>query len=220
LAVMLRRALSVVAFVWLCPSLASSEPVPLAAPSGRLGAGLGMDESPTGRAWAELGYHTQERLTIVAPTLGVGFMVAPAVELEAVVPLSFVSTTGESGVGNGNLYVGVNYVRLDSALRVKLGGGLALPTAARSGKAGEAFVLGHHFLGSRRRAGVYRAISSRSDRLWIPRHALYDPARPAAWLRVRQGQVLGAALRGRSCVLMTRRESMSAGRRSEEVEQP
>jgi hypothetical protein len=139
---MLRRALPLLGFVLSWPSPARSEPVPLAAPSGRLGAGLGMEEAPTGRAWGEMGFHTQQAVTIVTPTLGMGLMVAPTVELELVVPLSFVSGDGHSAIGQGDLYFGVNYVRLDPSLRFKLGGGLSLPTAARDGDSGEANLLG------------------------------------------------------------------------------
>jgi len=100
-----------------------------------------MAQAPTARVWAEIGYHNQRRFTIVTPTLGVGLMVAPSIELEAIVPLAYVSDSQESGAGGGNLYVGFDYVRLDSP-RVKLGAGLALPTAARHGMAGEANELG------------------------------------------------------------------------------
>jgi hypothetical protein len=100
-----------------------------------------MEQGAVARVWGEVGFHTQEKFSIAVPTLGAAFLAAPAVEIETIVPLAFVGGQTRTQIGYGNLYVGANYVQLDSDVRVKIGGGLSLPTAARNGSAGQANAL-------------------------------------------------------------------------------
>jgi hypothetical protein len=143
----------------LASSFAFAQPaaVPLDAPSGRLGAGLGMKSPSAGRAWADLGVFTgspfgefggDANMTIWAPTFGAGFMVARSLELELLLPAAYVTlnidspygSSSESASGVGNIYAGLNYVSLQRGTRLKLGGGIGLPTAETSGSAAAAAV--------------------------------------------------------------------------------
>lgn len=102
---------------------------PLMAPSGFEGAGLGKTSQQRGRAWGEIGYHTQDRITIVAPTFGVGLLPVPQLELEAIFPFSHARGDNDSETTFGNLYLGANYLSLDGEDRVKVGLGMFLATA-------------------------------------------------------------------------------------------
>lgn len=132
-------------------NVAAADP-PFAAPSGFEGAGLGLGDQK-GRVWTETAFHTQEYFTVVAATLGAGYRLTDSLELEAMLPLSYISvetfelsTYGarsdrEHGFGIGNPYLGVSRVHLDGTLRYKAGLGITLPVAADEYPAGTAVVL-------------------------------------------------------------------------------
>jgi hypothetical protein len=69
----------------------------------------------------------------VSPTYGAAWMPASRVEVEALVPTGYMHALGRSISGLGNVYLGASYVSLGGTVRVKTGGGLALPTARTSG---------------------------------------------------------------------------------------
>lgn len=100
-----------------------------AAPNGQLGAGLSASPEQRVRVFGELGYWHSEPATLhlnaFAWLLGVGVKVAPHVELEAMLPMSFAeagnSSTGETAFGTGNLHFGASYVQAQGPLRLKLG---------------------------------------------------------------------------------------------------
>ncbi|HEY6561108.1 MAG TPA: hypothetical protein VI072_27720 [Polyangiaceae bacterium] len=130
---------------------AAAEP-PFAAPSGFEGAGLGLGDQK-GRVWTETAFHTQEYFTVAAATLGAGYRVTDSLELEAMLPFSYVSveffdlgghfshSERDHGFGIGNPYLGISRVNLDGTLRYKAGLGVTLPIAADEYPAGTAVVL-------------------------------------------------------------------------------
>jgi hypothetical protein len=96
------------------------------APSGLHGAGLGMGSNALGHAYADTAFFTRDGTTLLSPIFGAGFRVAPEVELEVALPLSFVFGDASASLV-GNPYLGVSYVLDGPSTRVKLGGGLGLP---------------------------------------------------------------------------------------------
>jgi hypothetical protein len=139
-----------------------------AAPTGTTGAGLSLSPAQRGRFWGELGFHTQEALTVWVPVLGGGYKLSDSLELELVLPFVYGSRDAvDPANGNfedrstfvsGDPYVGVNYLRGSGDLRYKVGGGLALPFAPDSDQG--------HFLALRNAAAI-RAFQD--DYLWQPR---------------------------------------------------
>lgn len=114
----------------------SARATELAAPSGFQGAGLGMGEQRA-RVWTELAFHTQERMTVFAPTLGAGYRIVPNLEVEAILPMAYGSfklfRNDDSGFGVGNPRFGVNWVNLDGSVRYKIGLGITAPLAPDEG---------------------------------------------------------------------------------------
>lgn len=102
---------------------------PLISASGLDGAGVGLIPGQTGRAWGEFAFHSQSDLTIVAPTFGVGVMPIQELELNLILPVSHISGDNDSATAIGNVYLGANYVSLDTPVRTTIGLGVALPTA-------------------------------------------------------------------------------------------
>ncbi|MGC4064759.1 MAG: hypothetical protein QM784_08975 [Polyangiaceae bacterium] len=102
---------------------------PLISASGLDGAGVGINPSQIGRVWGEAAFHSQDDLTIFAPTFGAGFTPIPELELNFVLPITHVSGEGDSKTVLGNVYVGANYLSLDGPVRATVGLGIALPTA-------------------------------------------------------------------------------------------
>ncbi len=59
------------------------------APTGPTGAGLALSPAQRGRFWGELGFHTQEALTVWVPVLGGGYKLSPNIELELILPFVY-----------------------------------------------------------------------------------------------------------------------------------
>ncbi len=139
-----------------------------AAPTSTTGAGLSLSPEQRGRFWGELGFHTQEALTVWVPVLGGGYKLTDSLELELVLPFVYASRdaidprTGtfedRSTFVSGDPFVGVNYLGGAGALRYKMGGGVALPFAPDSD-------AGHYV--ALRGASEIRAFQD--DYLWLPR---------------------------------------------------
>ena len=110
-----------------------------AAPSGQNGAGLTLSPEQKIRAYAELGFHTQDAFTSITPILGGGYKVLDFLEVELVLPMAYASydvfdvdsgdLVGESSFLIGNPYLGANYLGGADKLRYKVGAGLTLPLA-------------------------------------------------------------------------------------------
>lgn len=123
-------------------SAAPGVQTPLDAPSGRLGAGIGMASPGVGRAWLELSSFTGNDATILAPMFGFGVLATRNLEIEAAVPVVHISGGSESHTAIGNVYAGLNYFQLDNPVRFKVGGGIALPTAPTSIDGGLTSIIG------------------------------------------------------------------------------
>jgi hypothetical protein len=138
-----------------------------ASPTGTTGAGLSLSPAQRGRFWGELGFHTQEALTVWVPVLGGGYKLSDEVELELILPFVYGSRDAidpargtfedRTTFVSGDPFVGVNYLQGSGDLRYKIGGGIALPFAPDS-DAG-------HFL-ALRNASAIRAFQD--DFLWQP----------------------------------------------------
>jgi hypothetical protein len=113
-----------------------------AAPTSTTGAGLSLSPAQRGRFWGELGFHTQEALTVWAPVLGGGYKLSDALELELILPFVYASRDAidpnngtfedRTTFVSGDPFVGVNYLYGSGDLRLKVGGGVALPFAPDS----------------------------------------------------------------------------------------
>lgn len=126
----------------VCSLATGATAAPIISASGLDGAGLGLIPEQNGRAWGEMAFHTQDDLTILAPTFGVGFMPIRQLELSLVLPFSYASASNDSASAFGNLYLGANYVSLDGPARITVGLGVAAPTAPGSGEGARASALG------------------------------------------------------------------------------
>jgi len=104
-----------------------------AAPTGQLGAGLNSSVDLRARAFLELGFGHSEwsgpfdaHLNALSWILGGGYRITPNLELVAMLPMGWASVgaddTSESGVGFGNLHLGVNYLSFGGPLRFMAGG--------------------------------------------------------------------------------------------------
>jgi hypothetical protein len=112
------------------------------APTGPTGAGLTLSPAQRGRFWGELGFHTQEALTVWVPVLGGGYKLSPNIELELILPFVYGSRDASNPLTNefedrttfvsGDPFVGVNYLHGSGDLRYKAGAGIALPFAPDS----------------------------------------------------------------------------------------
>jgi hypothetical protein len=103
-----------------------------ATPSGLYGGGLGMGPAQSGRAWLDAAFFTRAGenvrpgYTLLSPIFGLGVLVTPNVEIEAVVPVgSYITHNGGTGIGNP--YVGASFVMDGPQVRLKVGGGVAIP---------------------------------------------------------------------------------------------
>jgi hypothetical protein len=139
-----------------------------AAPTSTTGAGLSLSPAQRGRFWGELGFHTQEALTVWTPVLGGGYKLTDRLELELVLPFVYASRDAidpnngrhedRTTFVSGDPFVGVNYLHGSGDLRLKVGGGVALPFAPDSD-------AGHYL-------ALYGASAIRAfqdDFLWQPR---------------------------------------------------
>ncbi|HEX6278300.1 MAG TPA: hypothetical protein VFZ53_34880 [Polyangiaceae bacterium] len=117
-----------------------------AAPNGQLGAGLSISRAEGFRMYGELGFYSygdsssfgdiefSQRIWSFSAIVGGGVKIQPNLEIEAMLPLAFYDFTvtvegpddeesdGESGFGVGNLHLGINYLRAQGPLRMKIGG--------------------------------------------------------------------------------------------------
>jgi hypothetical protein len=131
--------------VWMAAAPVAAQGA-FAAPNGPLGAGLSFSPEQQGRAYVDVGFfHTSQSLSFFGTTvdiyqtslswiLGGGYKVTPNVELEAMLPMSWVevgSTASQAGVevsdsdsgfGVGNLHLGANYLHAGDRYRLKVGG--------------------------------------------------------------------------------------------------
>lgn len=138
-----------------------------AAPTGTTGAGLSLSPAQRGRFWGELGFHTQELLTIWVHAFGGGYKLSEHVELELVLPFVYASRDVAVGVFeredrttfvSGDPFVGVNYLNGSGELRYKVGGGVALPFAP-DGDTGQFLAL----------SGATQMRGFQDNFLWQPR---------------------------------------------------
>jgi hypothetical protein len=113
---------------------------PWLAPSGVHGAGLGLKEDQTARIWTDIGVFSRNGDWAFSPLLGAGVFATPALELEGVVPLSITTGTGGATIV-GNIFLGASYVHESENIRLKLGGGIGVPTAQTT-RIDRAFALG------------------------------------------------------------------------------
>jgi hypothetical protein len=102
------------------------------APTGQLGANLSFNPDERFRTHAEVSYFTQGGATTTHAlgfAYGVGFKVAPTVEIEVALPVAGVFASGAvSGDqwGVGNLSIGANYFSpIGDQMRLKVGGAVA-----------------------------------------------------------------------------------------------
>ena len=111
----------------------------LAAPSGVAGIGTGMAPGQDKRAWMELGLHTRSEVTTFSPVFGFGLFIAPAVEAEAILPLSYSSVDFNNNFGADfsesesslfNPYLGVNWLEGSLGERLRFSAGLTLPVGS------------------------------------------------------------------------------------------
>jgi len=109
-----------------------AESAPLISASGLDGAGLGQLPVAQGRAFGELGYHSQDDLSIATVDLGVGFMPTESLELGLLVPWTQISGDDDSESELGNLSVHVALVETSAEFRYSLGFRLTPPTASDS----------------------------------------------------------------------------------------
>jgi hypothetical protein len=148
-----------------------------AAPTGTTGAGLSLSPAQRGRFWGELGFHTQEGLTLAVPVFGAGYKLIDKVELELLLPFVYGSRDAiNPNTGRfedrttfviGDPFVGANYLHDGGVLRYKLGGGIAFPFASDDAAG--------HFVSLR---GASSIRGFQDDFLWQPRTlGLVAPAR-------------------------------------------
>jgi hypothetical protein len=115
---------------WLATaSVATAQEYPWTGATGTTGAGLGVKPDQKGRAWADLGFHTQQDLTLFSPLVGLGFQPVPQLELELVVPMAYASVEifdqSDSRYRVGAPMIAGSYIGGRDRLRFKVGGALA-----------------------------------------------------------------------------------------------
>jgi len=135
-------------------STASAEP--WASESGMHGAGLGMSPPQFGRVWADVAFFTRagetqnlgpitlqrSGFTYLSPIFGLGLEVGTNMELDGILPVA--AALGDNGATVlGNPYVGLSYVGDGPAVRLKVGGGIAIPVVNTNNlDANDQFALG------------------------------------------------------------------------------
>lgn len=106
-----------------------AEAAPLISASGLDGAGLGQLPVTQGRAFGELGYHSQDQLSITTVDLGAGYLLNENLELGVLIPYTHMVDYDEPEGELGNLALHGAMVELSESLRFSLALRVALPTA-------------------------------------------------------------------------------------------
>lgn len=107
----------------------SAAAAPLISASGLDGAGLGQNPAAQGRAFGELGYYSQDQLSITNVDLGAGYLLNENLEFGLLVPYTHVVNYDEPEGELGNLALHGAMLQLRESFRFSLGLRLALPTA-------------------------------------------------------------------------------------------